>query len=120
MMGRHSLELYLLQVKLRKSGYSLCFHLGYSPCVPSFRRMQFSLWLGAFAKGNVVPVPELRVTSSALQSLLFCAAAVIVRYGTATLLSFSSSRKTVSGIGALLCFTAFVAAPYLGPAKPGP
>lgn len=88
MIGRHSLELYLLQ---------------------------FDLWLGALAKGNVTPVPELRVTSGALQSLLFCATAVVVRHGSGVLLQFISSRRVMSIVGMVACFLALLLAPFLGP-----
>ena len=87
-IGRHSLELYLLQ---------------------------FDMWLGALAKGNVVPVPEMRITSGALQTLLFCATAVVVRHGSSVLLQFAASRRLLSIGGMIACFTALAIAPFLGP-----
>jgi N-acetylneuraminate 9-O-acetyltransferase len=67
MMGRHSLELYLLQ---------------------------FHVWLGASAKTNVVPVPSLRAVSAAGMSFVFAAgAAVAFRATSAAVLWLMTSRR---------------------------
>lgn len=79
LMGRHSLELYLLQ---------------------------FHVWLGASAKTNVVPVPTMRAVSAAGMSFVFAiSAGIAFRATSAAVLWLTSNKRAAlvaSGVSLLL------------------
>ena len=89
LLGRHSLELYLLQ---------------------------FHVWLGSSAKTNVALVPEFRGVSAVVQSIIFVALSVVAFRSTSSAVLWFTAVPLRATVACVVALFALSLAPYMSSA----